>query len=132
VGLKRSLEKLDMPRKSKVNSVGNKACVRVFTAAKVDARRAPQGLPFNWYNPSWWQTLSDLEKTILEPGPEKPIPELVCLFRSVLALAHVTPVPRCKPRVEEILAVLHYSHQCWITNVLTNVLEIKCTYFSYP
>lgn len=80
VGLKRSLEKLDMARRFAKVKVGNKSCVRMSASSKVDTRRAPNGLPFNWYNPSWRQTLTDLEKTMLEPGPVKPIPELVSLF----------------------------------------------------
>ena len=80
-GMKRSLETLDAPRMSAKCKVGNQSCFRLAAATKNDtSRRAARGLPSNWYNPSWIQKLTDLEKALLEPSPERPIPELVNLF----------------------------------------------------
>ena len=88
VGMKRSLEKLDAPRKLAKLKSGHPGCIRLAMAVKDDtSRRAPRGLPSNWYNPDWWGTLSDLERTLLEAGPEKPIPELVSTFRLCTCLS---------------------------------------------
>jgi hypothetical protein len=79
VGLKRSLEKLDYSRRHSKEKGGNPSCIRIPSATKTEKRPAPGGLPINYYDPSWLKGLSDLERQMLEPGPEKRIPELVSI-----------------------------------------------------
>jgi hypothetical protein len=78
VGMKRSLEKLGLPRASALHKSGNPGCVRLAKSTKDSQRVAPGGLPSNWYNPPWLAQLSDVERDLLEPSEERAIPELVC------------------------------------------------------
>jgi hypothetical protein len=86
--MKWSLEKLDIPRKASEETFsGCIGCVFVSKSVKVETRPAPQGLPKNWLNPRWVRNLTDIEAEMLEPAPERPIPECVhitlcCLVNS--------------------------------------------------
>jgi hypothetical protein len=76
IALKRSLEKLDHSRRYSKEKRGNHSCIRISSSTKIDTRPAPSGLPINWYNPTWLKGLSDLERQMLEPKPEREIPAI--------------------------------------------------------
>lgn len=56
---------------------GNRPCHRLWDARKMSRRAPVPGLPKNWYNPTWWTSLTPAEQRSLAPADPLPIPTLV-------------------------------------------------------
>ena len=56
---------------------GNRPILRLPISKTPVVGVATKKLPRNWYNDTWFKSLSDPKKSLLNAGPSRPIPSLV-------------------------------------------------------
>ena len=134
VGMKRSLEKMDLPRRSAMEKPSHPYCVCIPSSVKTDNQPIPHGLPSNYYNPEILKNMSDIEKAMLEAGPERPIPELVCIHTCPINFHSCYFSIRAQIRNGKGNSLLSKTARCaslWLPVVLcTTSLWTRCNLFS--
>jgi hypothetical protein len=65
---------------------GNRPLPRLLKSKGPVEGTATKRLPRNWYNETWYRSLSDPKKALLNPTPNRPIPSLVSLIYFVCSL----------------------------------------------
>jgi hypothetical protein len=65
---------------------GNRPLRRLLKSKAPVEGTATKRLPQNWYNETWYRSLSDPKKALLNPTSNRPIPSLVSLIYFVCSL----------------------------------------------
>jgi len=97
----RTVEAYHQSRNQGKSKRGNKAFARnPVPASQQSYNRIKPGLPQNYYDPVWWQSIIDSDKLLMKPQPHRPLPDINTYVLTFSLLIFIMLIECCYPRLK--------------------------------